>query len=165
MTNSPTAVPGNISALVALLERQRSIYQQLRTLSDQQGPLVAEGHAEALLSLLAQRQRLIDAAMDINAKLDPYRKRWAEMWATLPAAERERVGALVKDVQDLLAAIVQQDERDRQILQTAKANVGAELQQINRATAAASAYRAAPNAYRAAAGVGSGANRFMNQKG
>lgn len=164
MTNSPTAVPGNIPALVALLQRQRSIYQQLRTLSDQQGPLVAEAMAEPLLSLLAQRQKLIDAALDLNAQLDPYRKRWAEIWADLPEVERGRIGGLVKEVQDLLAAIVQQDERDRAILQTAKAKIGEELQQVSRAGAAMSAYRAAP-AYRPAAGVGAGANRFMNQKG
>lgn len=162
MTNSPAAVPGNIPALVTLLERQRTLYHQLRTLSDQQGPLAAEALAEPLLSLLAQRQKVIDGVTVVNAQLDPYRQRWSELWAELADGDREHIGELVKEIQELLASIIKQDDRDRGALQAAKVRMGSELQNMARQGQAINAYRAAPSA---PAAIAAGDNRFMNQKG
>lgn len=163
MTNSSALIPGNIPALVALLEHQRSLYQQLRTLSDQQGTLVAQAQAEALLGLLAQRQKLIDHITTVNAELDPYRKRWTELWGELADGQRRQIGSIVQEVQDLLGAIIQQDERDRQTLQTAKGRIAVELQKLSRAGQAIQAYRTSPAT--ADPSVGGGNNRFTNQNG
>ena len=163
MTNASPAIPGNISALVALLEQQRALFLQLRTLSDQQGPLVAEAQSEPLLGLLARRQKLIDNVTDVNAKLDPYRQRWDEMLAALAEPDRQRIGDLVKEVQGLLEGILQQDERDRAALQTAKSRIGTEIQTLARSGQAMKAYGAVPRG--PVTGIGTGNNRFMNQRG
>ncbi|MCX5661824.1 MAG: flagellar export chaperone FlgN [Planctomycetota bacterium] len=150
-----TADAAGLSALVALLQKQRAIYVQLRQLSDQQATLIVDGQAEPLLTLLSQRQKLIDDAALLNADLEPYRKKWASLWAGLGDKDRETIGALVREVQELLGAIVQQDERDRQSLQAAKGKLGSELQKLSRAAGAVNAYRQAP----------SGQNRFTNKQG
>lgn len=167
-TSTNSEAVGDIPSLIALLEQQRKLYQQLRTLSDQQGPLVAEAQAEPLLGLLAQRQRLIDDLSGVNSLLEPFRQRWDALWSTLADAQRSRIGALVKEVQSLLAGIIQQDERDRQALLTARNRVATELQNTTRVDRAVNAYRAAPKAGAAAAGtpgIATGNNRFTNQNG
>lgn len=163
---TPGGAPGDIPSLVALLEQQRKLYLQLRTLSDQQGPLVAEAQAEPLLGLLAQRQRLIDDLGGVNTRLEPFRRKWDDLWGGLADAQRAQIGGLVKEVQALLAGIIQQDERDRHVLQTAKTRVAAELQNASRVGRAVNAYRAVPKAGTSGeAGIGSGNNRFTNQNG
>ena len=155
--------PFDGTSLVALLERQRTLYRQLRTLSDQQGPLVAESLAEPLLALLAQRQKLIDGVTAVNAELEPYRKRWNDLWTRLGEGHRRQVGDLVKEVETLLASIIKQDERDRGVLQTAKTQIAAEIQKISVAGSAVNAYRTPKSPV--ADGIARGDNRFTNQVG
>lgn len=145
----------DLVSLVALLKKQQAIYQQLRQLSDQQATLIDQGQPEPLLALLGQRQKLIDDAAGLNTQLDPYRRGWTSLWAGLGDADRQTIGNLVRDVQDLLGAIVQQDERDRQALQEAKGRVGAEMQKLSRGAGAVNAYRSVPT----------GLNRFTNKQG
>lgn len=142
--------------VVALLERQLDLYQQLRLLSDQQRPLVEQGAAESLLAVLSQRQKLIQELAGLNEELDPYRQRWAEFWASLESGERQRVGGLVSRTQEILAAIMERDEADRRQLQEAKGRVAGEMGRINQAGAAIHAYRGTP---------GPNAPRFTNHQG
>lgn len=150
-----TAEATDIPALIALLRRQQAIYRQLRQLSDSQSALITQGQPELLLTILSQRQKLIDDAAMLNTDLEPFRRRWAAIWAGLNDGDRQTIGDMVREVQEMLGAIVQQDERDRQSLQAAKGRVGAELQGLTRAAGAVNAYRQAP-----AAG-----NRFTNKQG
>ena len=70
----------DVSELVSLLEKQRDIYLQLQSLSGDQAGLIAGGSAEALLGLLADRQKRVDELTRINVDLEPYRSRWDEVW-------------------------------------------------------------------------------------
>lgn len=162
MTAFSARATDDTPALVALLERQRSLYADLRELSRQQAPLIDGGHAEPLLRVLAQRQRLIDELSQVNGQLDPFRQRWDALWARLAGAERSRVGVLVREVQALLADILQQDERDRAALAATRERIGGEIQRMSRAGAAINAYRTGP-AHAAPASAGN--NRFTNQRG
>ena len=77
--------------------------------------------------------------------------------------ERRQIGGLVKEVQDLLSGIIQRDERDRQVLQTARGKVAAELETMSRAGQAMNAYRIKSGSR--TSGIASGDNRFTNQQG
>ncbi len=157
MTPSAPASP-DLNALTPLLERQKSLYQKLRILSDQQKAYIDQGQSELLLTLLSQRQKLIDDAASVTAELEPYRQRWEAIWTNLDETNRQKIGALVRQVQELLGLIVQQDERDRQTLVDNKARISNELQKIARGTAANNAYRAISFGAR-------NPNRFTNQQG
>lgn len=167
---SPSGLPGapkdGIGVLVSLLEKQRALYGRLCELSRDQAQLIETAQTEPLLELLGHRQKLIDEVTVVNADLEPYRRRWAELWADLGAADRGRVGALVRAVEDSLAEILKRDEEDRKALQTAKAKVSEQIKAVSHAGAAVNAYRsgAKPGAG-TPAGVAQGNNRFMNHQG
>lgn len=136
--------PSNPAGLIRLLTQQRDLYVQLKSLSDQQAALIAGGETERLLGLLAQRQRMVDALTRLNRDLAGYRKQMPDLQADLPLADRERVRALMDEVDELLHAIIEQDDRDRRQLQAAQKQVGAQLSHAARGGAAMQAYRAAP---------------------
>lgn len=138
---APLHASAEVPRLFALLEKQRALYQSLSELSRQQAGTIAEGRADALLAILAARQKLIDQIGMLNADLDPFRQRWDAILAALPAGERARAGDLVKQVQQLLGQIVEQDERDRNALTVARNRVQTELQKMNNVGGAINAYR------------------------
>lgn len=132
----------DLANLLSLLEKQRSLYQSLSDLSRQQAAVIADGRADVLLGILAARQKFIDQISVVNTELEPYRQRWDANWAKMDSPQRTSVGGLVKQVQQLLGEIVEQDERDRNALAQSRTRVQAELQKLNRTSGAINAYRA-----------------------
>jgi hypothetical protein len=98
--------------LTELLIQQRDVYLQLRELARTQARAVAEERPEELLRVLGDRQRRINELLEINAQLEPFRSRWAELRQAMGRPEQLEVGELVEQVQKLLAEILQQDEGD-----------------------------------------------------
>ncbi|MFQ5501913.1 MAG: hypothetical protein ACE5EQ_06380, partial [Phycisphaerae bacterium] len=68
----------NGDRLVSLLQHQQTLYRQLRLLADRQKALVVRDDTESLLTLLAERQRLVDGLVGLNAQLAPFRENWTE---------------------------------------------------------------------------------------
>ena len=141
MTASLTSEP---DALMALLRRQRALYEELKDLSDQQTRLIEAGQTQELLGVLAQRQQLVEQLASAHAELAPKRQRLTELADELPPPQREQLRSLVDEVQGLLQSIIEQDDRDRQQLQSAKRGVGGKLQQTVRSGSALNAYKAGP---------------------
>jgi hypothetical protein len=141
-----TFPPGEPANVVKLLTQQCDLYRRLNDLSSQQSSLIADGAAEQLLSVLAQRQGLVDSLTQINDKLAVCRQRWADISKSLNQPQRDHLNGLLEQVQSLLQSIIAQDDKDRQQLQLAQQQVGTELKQVARAGAAVTAYRAAPPA-------------------
>jgi FlgN protein len=126
--------------LLELLEAQQLLYQRLMPLSRQQGELVAGGDAEALLTLLSQRQVLIDQLLGLNRKLEPYRQDWPQLWSELDADTRVKVKARVDSVQRLLDSIIEQDEQDRLKLVEQRNRVSDQLNLVGRGNVVNRAY-------------------------
>jgi hypothetical protein len=154
---SPHPSPLDPKRAVALLQQQCLLYQQLRDLSARQGQHIKEGQTEPLLTVLAQRQRVLAELTAIADEMAPYRAHWPQVRAALSADQQQQVNAMVQEVEQQLAHIIQQDERDRTQLQNARNQVGSELTKLNKVSAAAAAYRPAPQ-------PGS-QNRFTSQQG
>lgn len=68
---SLSADPEALRTLLELLEKQRGLFARLRELSERQTALVNDAAADALLTLLAERQSLIDELMAANEALEP----------------------------------------------------------------------------------------------
>jgi hypothetical protein len=134
----------NPAGLLDLLARQRDLYTQLKALSDQQASLIADGETEQLLTLLAHRQRLVDGLTKLNRDLTAYRQAIPDLQTGLRPAERQRVRELMDEVDGLLHAIIEQDDRDRQQLHAAQQRVGQQLRQTSRSGTALNAYRSGP---------------------
>jgi hypothetical protein len=152
-----TAKPDWAIGLIDLLHQQRAIYQHLHDLSDRQSQLVAAGNAEPLLSLLAQRQRLIDDLTQLNGQIEPYKQNWPALWAHLDGSSRQAIQSLIDEVQRLLQLIVQQDEHDRQALASQRDHTATQLHQIRTGSVANRAYGKTPGS--------SDANRYTDQQG
>ncbi len=130
---------GAAGALVRALAAQKSLYGQILALAEQQSAMVTEGHGEGLMTVLAARARLIDQVAPLDRELQPYKGRWQEVLDGLPEQDRKTVGGLLKDVQQLLSAILSHDERDKASLIRQRTEVGGE---IKRAVSGAALNRA-----------------------
>lgn len=137
MTASPLSFAKPAPSLVALLTQQRDLYRQLKLLSDEQATLITDGHTDRLLTLLAQRQRLVDTLTSLNRDLVVARQ---GLGASDQGA-RDRVRLLMDEVDVLLQQIIEQDDRDRQSLQSAQQQVANQLKGVRQGGAALSAYR------------------------
>jgi hypothetical protein len=115
-------------ALVRALSGQKSLYEQILALARQQSAYVASGETEALMTVLAARNRLIEQVAALDKELQPYKGRWQEVLDGLPATDRQAVGRLLQDVQRLLGEILSQDEKDKETLIRQKTGVSAQLQ-------------------------------------
>ena len=126
--------------VLALLERQRDLYRELKSHSDQQDELIATGATERLLSLLAQRQKLVDGLGQVSASLSPYRSRIAAIADQASYEVGSQMRGLVEEVRVLLEAIIETDERGKGDLAAARDKVGGQIRQAAGAVAAAGAY-------------------------
>lgn len=126
-----------------LMRHQRTLYRRLRFLAERQQALVCDGAGEALLSVLAERQRLVDGLMGLGARLAPYREHWTEFYASLDEVVRHEVAEMLEEVNQSLGLILQSDSRDSALLTARKQAVADELSGCGAAGRASAAYAAA----------------------
>jgi len=129
--------------MLTLLHQQRDGYQQLIELSSQQSQLISDGHPEQLLSLLAKRQSLIQEMADLGREIGEYQSHWPDVAVALGPDQADQARALLRDVEQLLARILEQDEQDRARLAASHQQAGRELKQAAAAPRALGAYRVA----------------------
>ncbi len=135
--DSPTQ---QIRELLGRLIEQRGLYQQLQALSGQQVGCIRDGSAEDLLAVLSQRQAVIQALSRSNAEVAPYRERWSQVSQSADAQLREQIRQVLADIEQMLQAILDQDERDRTELQGMQQQLGMQLNQVGQAGRAIKAY-------------------------
>ena len=123
-----------------LLQQQRDLYRELKSQSEQQDALIANGQTDQLLSLLAQRQKLIDGLGQVSSSLSPYRSRIAAIADQAADDVGEQMRAMVEEVRVLLESIIACDEKGKADLEAARDNVGGQIRQAAGAVAAAGAY-------------------------
>jgi len=116
-----------METLVRALSAQKRLYTELLALAKTQSGYVATGESEALMTVLAARNRLIDQVTPLDRELQPFKGRWQEVLDGLPANDREVVAGLLKDVQQLLGDILAQDEADKASLMRQKADIGVQI--------------------------------------
>jgi len=163
-----TIVPGTIALdvaaapdlsdaqqMIALLQRQRDGYQQLVALGEQQSKLIEDGHGEQLLTLLAQRQLLIDQMTSLGEQIAAFHQQWPTVSVALGEHNSRKVRDLVAEVEALLATILQRDDKDRAQLELAHHQKGQELSKT----------ASAPQALRAYKSAATGSPRFTDRQG
>ena len=126
--------------LVSLLEQQRTLYQALRLLADRQKSLVVADDTAALLSLLAQRQSLVDGLVGLNRRLAPFRQQWAATFAGLPEQVRRHVAELIEEANQSLGGILQSDTRDTAALSARREDLVSRLATADQAGRVGAAY-------------------------
>lgn len=142
-STSPTvdSIAANPAMILPILERQRSLYEKLRALSERQSSYVAEGDAGPLLGVLAARQTVIEELARIHEQLKPVRPRWREVFGKLSLDEQKRAMKLVDDMEKDLFSVIASDEADRKKLKATRDDVAGQLAQTGKQNAAVNAYR------------------------
>lgn len=148
--------------LISLLERQQALVDRLLDLATGQAALIsrapeAPGGADELLSLLGQRQRLVDDFVATQDDLSQLTTDLDQRLVTAPASARGRIRQLLGAVGDALADIVARDSADQQALRTNRDAARDELSRVGVGRVAHSAYR--PTA------VSTAVSRFADQHG
>ncbi len=145
-----TDITSEASQLVELLERQRTLYRQLRGLAERQKSLVVSQDVQPLLALLADRQRLVDELMVLNEQMSVYRRNWSSIYSNLDEASRKHVASLLEEANTALGLILQSDSRDTATLSAKRQDVTTRLSSIDSGSRASAAYAAAGAGVRAA---------------
>jgi len=120
------------SILVALRKRL-ACYQALAKLAQTQHQHVQNCRTEDLLSVLNQRQQVLEQVAQLEETMGPAKKSWLVYLAALSPADRDQAQTLLAGTRRLLEEITTADRNDAIALQQRKTNLGS---QINRAAAA-----------------------------
>lgn len=131
---------GEAREVFELLKRQRDLYLELKQQSERQDALIANGETDQLLSLLAQRQKLIDGLGQVASLLAPYRDRIAAIADQAAGGVGEQMRGMVEEVRLLLESIIACDEKGKADLEAARGRIGGQIRQAAGAVAAAGAY-------------------------
>jgi flagellar biosynthesis/type III secretory pathway chaperone len=125
------------------LERQVGCYRRLAKLAELQHEHVRQSRTEELLSVLGQRQHVLDQVADLEQAILPAKRRWSDYLGGLPDDRRGRAEGLMSESRQLLEQITTADRNDALVLQQRKLEVGRALRQaaaarlVNRQYAAA----------------------------
>ncbi len=144
-TEAKSASPGDErlrDELLKLLSHQRTLYRRLRSLAERQKALVMSDDVSPLLSLLTERQRLVDGLTRLNARLAPFRKRWPEIYGLLDEATRRRVSEMLEEANASLGAILAGDGRDCTALSARREHAANRLTRLDARRRASDAYAA-----------------------
>ncbi|MEE8170084.1 MAG: hypothetical protein V3T70_06010 [Phycisphaerae bacterium] len=126
--------------LLRLLNEQLRCYRQLRRLADRQRLLVREDEPQALLTVLGERQQLVNELTALNGSLAPFRESWTDVYRGLPGDHRRDVQAVLEETNALLASIMQADRQDAQALSARRLAAATQITQAADTGRAAAAY-------------------------
>lgn len=127
-------------AIVGLLSQQLDLYRRLRALAARQHDLVATRESAKLLSVLAERQQIVDSLSRLDAEIRPLRSRWPEVRETLTPQQRRSVGEIVSEVGKTLSEIIDADNADCQTLTQLRDDTRQEMAALDRGQRANTAY-------------------------
>jgi hypothetical protein len=129
--------------ILPALRRQLVCYQHLAKLANIQHEHVQNSRTDELLTVLSQRQDLLDEMAGLEKIITPAKKNWKEYADSLPGDLRAEAETLVGETRRLLEEIASADRDDTLVLQQRKMNLGRGINQaaaarkFNRAYAAA----------------------------
>jgi hypothetical protein len=144
-----------IDDLETVLADQQEITTAMAALIDRQRQLVESGDAEGLLTLLGDRQGLVDRLI---ASQDALSETLAAVERSLPAADKvrkSRIEAALEAIQARLADVMERDRQDQAQLEHGRKQTRSEMGQIDVMHKAHAAYGRGPGK----------ASRFADHRG
>jgi hypothetical protein len=144
-------VSGGTEQLIGLLEQQRACYTELKKLAHRQRQLITDHDPEALLKILAERQRYVDQLADLNRALSPFRQEWNQTYSQMLGERRQYVQKVLDEINLLMGSILVSDAEDSRLLAANKETVRGQMTSTAVGRMANTAYAA--GAYQAAGGA------------
>lgn len=141
--------------LIDLLERQQGLVDKLVRLAESQSSLIAASSTDQLLSLLAERQAVIDEFTASQGELAELTHGLDERLEDVDPGQRDAIKSLIGVIGERLGQVMRRDEADQ-------ASLRSNRNQVKQEIASMGAARTARNAYSAGGGV---SNRFADRRG
>ncbi len=126
--------------LFSMLDRQQTVSVTLMDRCVQQAEYLTSERAGALLTVLEERQGLIEELNELSVGLEPFRNAWPEIWGVLDDAERGEVQEMVRGIQQVVNDVMERDADDQKSLQAEKSRLQEELGSMNTARDSQRAY-------------------------
>ena len=122
--------------LLALLQEMRALYGQLDALSQRQGELIEAEEHEPFLTLLEERQHLINGLLGLKRRIDPLRERWEAEGGVADSP----VGECLRGIARISTGIEERDAMDRRAIEGRRNVLAKELAGLGKGRAAVSSY-------------------------
>jgi hypothetical protein len=126
--------------LVRRLEAQLEQCRRLESLCERQREAVSAGDTDGLLTVLGERQGVIEEMARIGEEIEPFRARWESVMALVDGNVRTRMGELVIAIGEAIERVGRSDEVDRAALEQQRAGVASELAVVANRRGAVAAY-------------------------
>ena len=97
--------PETPEEILPLLREQIPLYSKLESYASRQRSLITGDDAGALLSLLADRQRISADLARVASKLDPVRREWARYRGRFTPAQRDEADRLLAEIHERLKRV------------------------------------------------------------
>jgi len=124
-----------VERLVGSYALEAEIYQSLLALAQEQGAILEEGRdVDRCAALFDRKDEFLRSIASIERKIEPLKRRW---WTEgVDAAGRERLNSLLDSILITIEAIMEQEERNEQLLLSRHEKIQAELGRAPRGAAA-----------------------------
>lgn len=127
-------------ALLDVLDRQQALADRLAELSHRQQSLIEADQTDDLLSLLGQRQKLVDQFLTVQDRFAELTAEFDQRLETLPASMRTDLRARIDAISAQLDTIMKTDQNDQARLENARGRVVKTIEKIGASRRASSAY-------------------------
>ncbi len=127
-------------AMIRILNEQLRLYRQLKALAERQRDLIVGENPQPLLTLLADRQTIIDELQSLSQQMNSAQGIWKSHYHEIDPARREEAESLIRDVTETLRSILASDAQDERLLGARKAQSSQEASRVGASQKAAAAY-------------------------
>lgn len=127
-------------SLIDLLEQQQALVDQLDALARRQAEFIEKSATDQLIILLAQRQTIIDQFTTSQSELASLTQGMDDRLQQATNTQRDRIKALIAEIGDRLAGVMQRDEQDQASLRSNRDSIKQEISALGTARQARGAY-------------------------
>lgn len=129
--------------LARFLDESIALYEHLLELAQRQTALIENQEHDSLLTLLTDRQKLVEQIAEHATLLDPFTSRWSDLEELLSSDQRDELRPRLDRLSTLMQDIVRCDETDRERLAKMRDDAARQLTTLDQNRRAASAYSGA----------------------
>ena len=145
------------TTLENVLAQQSAVLSDLGEWADRQRLCIADGQVDELLMVLGHRQVLVERLLDTQSELSGLTDGLEDRLQTVEPEIRHRLRSRMRDVDDALQRVLEQDDRDRSELERQRSTANEQLRTMEATRQARSQY--------ATSDVGVDARRFADERG
>ena len=139
-SNTAQASAAWATAMENVLARQSAVLEDLGVWATRQQHCIAGGRVDELLTVLGHRQTLVDRLLETQTELSGLTEGLEDRLQSVEPDMRQRLRGRMRDVDDALQRVLEQDERDRSELERQRTVANDQLHAMEAARQARSQY-------------------------